>query len=97
MGRLIETRSVDANGAISVRRVNGYEGGNKVPSTFLYIDGRGQVRERTTYSDYQFYPQGDWIRRKVKTEETLNRKTNPDRDSDHRILEYEITDEWTVR
>ena len=74
MGRLIETRSVDANGAISVRRVNGYEGGNKAPSTFSYIDGRGKAIERSTYSDYEFNPQGDWVKRKVKTEETLNRK-----------------------
>ena len=74
MGRLIETRSVEANGAISDRRVNGYEGSNKAPSTFSYIDGRGKAIERSTYSDYEFNAQGDWIKRKMETEETLSPK-----------------------
>jgi hypothetical protein len=73
MGRLTETRSEDDNGAVSVR-TNKYEGNNKVPSTSSYIDFRGQVQEMTTYSNYEFNPRGDWINRKVKTEETLNRR-----------------------
>jgi hypothetical protein len=73
LGRLIETRSYESEGSVSVRRVQGYEGKNKAPSTFSYIDGRGREREQTTYSEYEFNAQGDWIKRKVKTEETPNR------------------------
>ena len=74
MGRLIETRSVDTNGEVSNQRTNRYESNNKVPAGYSYTDFRGQAHETTIYSDYKFNAQGDWIKRKVKTEETLNRR-----------------------
>ncbi|HZS49069.1 MAG TPA: RHS repeat domain-containing protein [Blastocatellia bacterium] len=73
-GRLTETRSQGAGNTTPVRRVWGYDGDNKVPMAFSYINGRGQIEELTSYSEYEFNPQGDWIKRKVRTTESLNRR-----------------------
>lgn len=74
-GRLTETTSLDENGQVSSRRVLGYTGDQRVPSSFTYYGGRGDVYERTVYSDYEFNPQGDWFKRKVTTEERYNRRS----------------------
>lgn len=52
-----------------------YSGDETVPSSFVYYDGKGNVYERTTYSDYKFNSHGDWISRKQAKEERFNRKT----------------------
>ncbi len=84
-GRVIEMTSYDDDGKVSSRRVYGYTGDEKVPSSFAYYDGKGNVHERTIYSDYEFNPQGDWVRRKEITEETFNRKSVSLK---HRAIEY---------
>jgi hypothetical protein len=87
MGRLIEIRSQDADGEMSASRVYKYAGNNKVPAESSYIDFRGQMHETTNYSDYKFNPQGDWVRRKVKTEQTLDRRQT--------LIETRTIEYWT--
>ena len=74
-GRMIEMTGYDVDGKVSSRRVYGYSGDEKVPSSFAYYDGKGDVYERTIYSDYEFNPQGDWVRRKETKEERFNRRS----------------------
>jgi hypothetical protein len=74
-GRMIEMTSYDSDGQVSSRRVYGYSGDERVPSSFAYYDGKGNVYERTIYSDYEFNSQGDWTRRKETTEERFNRRS----------------------
>jgi hypothetical protein len=74
-GRITETTGLDSQGNISDRRVYRYSGDAKVPSRFAYYDGKGNVHEQTSYSDYEFNSQGDWIRRKETKEESFNRRS----------------------
>ena len=71
----MRTATISLHGQITVRRVYSYTGDERVPSTFTYYDQEGKVRERTTYTDYEFNSTGDWLKRKQTTEETLNRVT----------------------
>lgn len=73
--RLIESRGYDPQGRVEVRRVWGYEGNQRGPSTFAYYGRNGKVYERTRYAEYEVNARGDWVSRKEFTEETLNRKT----------------------
>ena len=41
----------------------------------MYYGPDGKIYERTTYTDYEFNPKGDWIKRKQTTEETFNRRS----------------------
>lgn len=70
--RMTEMTVRDRRGRVSSRRVYGYSGDERVPSSFAYYDGKGNVYERTTYSDYKFNSQGDWVSRQEATEERLN-------------------------
>ena len=83
-GRMIEITSYDSDGQVSSRRVYGYSGDVSVPSSFAYYDGKGNVYERTIYSDYVFNSEGDWIRRKETREERFNRRVS----STVREIEY---------
>ncbi|HZG52191.1 MAG TPA: hypothetical protein VEZ40_08645 [Pyrinomonadaceae bacterium] len=74
-GRMIEMAGYDSDGQVSSRRVYGYSGSERFPSNFAYYDGKGNVYERTVYSDYEFNSQGDWIRRKETREDRFNRKS----------------------
>jgi hypothetical protein len=74
-GRMRETTVRDRGGRVSSRRVYGYSGDERVPSSFVYYDAKGNVHERITYSDYKFNSQGDWISRKEATEERYNRRS----------------------
>ena len=74
-GRMIEMIGLNKDGQVSSRRVYGYSGDKRVPSSFAYYDGKGSVYERTIYSDYEFNSQGDWIRRKETKEERFNRRS----------------------
>jgi hypothetical protein len=74
-GRMVELTGYDGDGPVSDRRVYGYKGSDRLPSSFAYYDGKGKVYERTVYSDYEFNAQGDWIKRKETSEETFNRRT----------------------
>jgi hypothetical protein len=74
-GRMTEMTGHNRDGRVSSRRVYGYPGDERVPSSFAYYDGKGNVYERTTYSDYKFNSQGDWVSRKEATEERLNRRS----------------------
>lgn len=74
-GRMVETTGYGSDGQVSSRRVYGYSGDERFPSSFAYYDGKGNVYERTSYSDYEFNSQGDWIRRKETREERFNRKS----------------------
>jgi hypothetical protein len=76
-GRIIEVTGHESDGRVSSRRVYSYSGDEKVPSGFAYYDGKGNVYERTTYSDYKFNSQGDWISRKQVKEERSNRRGFP--------------------
>lgn len=72
---MIEMTSYNSDGQVSSRRVYGFTGDEKVPSSFAYYDGKGNVYEKTIYSDYEFNSQGDWIKRKETTEERFNRQS----------------------
>jgi hypothetical protein len=74
-GRMVEMDSGDGNGK-PTRRVYSYTGDDRFPSGFQYIGGDGRVYEQTSYSDYEFNSQGDWIKRMEMTEETVNRTFN---------------------
>jgi hypothetical protein len=74
-GRMIEMTSYGSDGQVSNWRVYGYSGNERGPSSFAYYDGKGNVHERTTYSDYEFNSQGDWIRRKETRVESFNRRS----------------------
>ena len=74
-GRMIEMTGYDSDTQVSSRRVYGYSGDERVPSSFAYYDGKGNVYERTIYSDYEFNSQGDWIRRKQTKDERFNRRS----------------------
>ena len=73
-GRRVETTGYDNLGQVSDRRVYAYSGDEHVPSSFVYYGRNGKVSERTTYSDYEFNAQGDWIRRKDTTDEPFERR-----------------------
>jgi hypothetical protein len=75
LGRMIEITGYGSDGRVESRRVYGFTGDQRVPSSFAYHDGQGNVYERTVYSDYEFNSQGDWIRRKESTEERFNRRS----------------------
>ena len=68
-GRRVETTGYDNLGQLSDRRVYAYSGDEHVPSSFVYYGPNGKVSERTTYSEYEFNANGDWIRRKDSTDE----------------------------
>ena len=74
-GRMREVTVRDRRGRVSSRRVYGYSGDERVPSSFAHYDGKGNVYERTTYSDYEFNSRGDWVSRKEAAEERLNRRS----------------------
>ncbi|MBV9928060.1 MAG: hypothetical protein JOZ96_23785 [Acidobacteria bacterium] len=73
-GRLTEVTDYSGNGQVSTRRVYGYSGEERVPSSFVYYDGKGNAYERATYSDYEFNARGDWVRRREAREERFNRR-----------------------
>ncbi|HYG80092.1 MAG TPA: hypothetical protein VD861_06875 [Pyrinomonadaceae bacterium] len=73
-GRLIETASGGAAGSVS-RSVYTYTGEDRVPSGYAYVGSDGKMYEKTAYSDYEFNPRGDWVKRKVTTEGTFNRRS----------------------
>jgi|SRR5882724_7173566 len=73
MRRLIEVRTEGASGDVFASRMYKYDGNNKVPAGSSNTDFVGLMHETTTYSEYKFNAQGDWIKRKVKTEQTLAR------------------------
>ncbi|MEW6210755.1 MAG: RHS repeat domain-containing protein [Acidobacteriota bacterium] len=73
-GRLIEVASFDGDGQLSSRRVQGYEGDEKVPSNLTDYGHDGKIYEKTVYSEYEFDSYGNWIKRKEYTEETYNRR-----------------------
>ncbi len=72
-GRLIENTGYESDGRLSNRRVYTYSAEERVPAGFMYYGPDGKIYERTSYTDYEFNSKGDWIRRKVTTEETFNR------------------------
>ena len=74
-GRMTEMTGLDRRRRVSSRRLYSYSGDERVPSSFASYDGKGNVYERTTYSDYKFNSQGDWVSRKEATEERLNRRS----------------------
>jgi hypothetical protein len=72
-GRMIEMTQSDGARVVD-RRIYSYTGESRVPSGFAYVGRDGKVYERTTYSDYEYNPRGDWIKRKETMELTFNRK-----------------------
>ena len=73
--RMIEMTDYGRGGQVSSRRVFGYSGDERVPSSSVYDDGKGNLYERATYSDYEFNSQGDWIRRTETSEDRFNRRS----------------------
>jgi len=66
-GRLIEVTGFDGENRPTDRRVYAYSGDERVPSAFTYYGRDGKIYEQTTYSEYEFNSQGDWIKRKQTT------------------------------
>ena len=72
-GRLIDDTGYDGDDRLSHRRVYTYSGDQRAPTGFMYYGPDGKIYERTSYTDYEFNAKGDWIKRKLTTDETFNR------------------------
>lgn len=73
-GRLTETAGYD-DGRVSSRDVYSYSGGERLPSGFAYYRRDGRVDYRVAYTDYEFNPRGDWVKRKETVEDSYGLKT----------------------
>lgn len=56
------------------RRAYIYSGDARVPAGFMYYGPDGKIYERASYTDYEFNSTDDWVKRKVTTEVTVNRR-----------------------
>ena len=72
-GRMIEIAEYGDDGRGPARRAYRYEGDSQVPFEFIYYGHDGQAYSKTTYTDYEFNSQGDWVKRK-ETDQRSNRK-----------------------
>lgn len=66
-GRLQQTQTVYPEGKIGDKRVYSYEGEKHFPEGYSYIDANDKLRFKVSYSEYEFNPQGDWIKRRETT------------------------------
>src|SRR5262245_10872109 len=74
-GRLQEMQVIHSAGN-RYRWTYKYEGENRFPESELSFAGYGNNPSSTvTYTDYEFNPQGDWIKRKETSKETTGRTT----------------------
>ncbi len=71
--RLQESQNADPDGKITSRRVYSYEGDQRYPKEYVYIGSDGKTSSKVTYTEYELNPQGDWIKRKSKTESSDGR------------------------
>ena len=72
-GRLTEMSGYDGTGHLVVKRAYSYAAEQRAPSSFIYYGPSGKVSERTSYTDYEYNSNGDWIKRKQTIDEGSNR------------------------
>lgn len=75
IGRVQETNIIHATGQ-HYRWVYKYEGKKRFPESEDSLDGKSNTTRYTIiYSDYEFNPQGDWIKRKRTLNESTGKTT----------------------